>query len=43
MLRVKNLHTWSKWKGWDAESNRSVDLYQYPTPRTFSVGVEVQF
>lgn len=39
----ENLHTWSKWKGWDAESNRSVDLSQYPTPKTFSVGVEVQF
>src|SRR5690606_31878798 len=25
----ENLHTWSKWRGWDAESNRSVDLYQY--------------
>ena len=39
----ENLLTWTKWKGWDAESNRSVDLSQYPTPKTFSVGVEVQF
>ena len=39
----ENLHTWTKWRGWDAESNRSVDFSQYPTPKTFSFGVEVQF
>ena len=39
----ENLHTWTKWKGYDAESNRGVDLDQYPTPRTISFGVEVQF
>ena len=39
----ENLYTWSKWRGWDAESSRSVDYGQYPTPRTISVGVEVQF
>lgn len=39
----ENLHTWSKWRGWDAESNRGVDFGQYPTPKTFSFGVEVSF
>ena len=39
----ENLHTWTKWRGWDAESSRSVDYGQYPTPRTISFGVEVQF
>jgi len=39
----ENLYTWTKWKGFDAESNRGNDQAQYPTPRTLSFGVEVQF
>lgn len=39
----ENLYTWTKWKGWDAESSRGIDLGQYPTPRSVSFGVEVQF
>ncbi|MNK01455.1 Ferrienterobactin receptor precursor [compost metagenome] len=42
-LQAENLVTWSKWRGWDAESNRGADQYQYPTPRIISVGLEVQF
>ena len=41
--QAENLYTWSKWRGWDAESTRAVDYGQYPTPRTVSFGVEVQF
>ena len=41
--QAENVYTWSKWRGWDAESSRAVDYGQYPTPKTFSVGVEVQF
>ena len=39
----ENLYTWTNWKGWDAESSRGVDLGQYPTPRSVSFGIEVQF
>ena len=39
----ENIYTWTKWKGFDAESNRGNDQAQYPTPRTISFGVEVQF
>lgn len=42
-VQGENLHTWTKWRGWDAESNRTSDLGQYPTPRTYSFGVEVSF
>lgn len=42
-VQGENLVTWSKWRGWDAESNRGGDQYQYPTPRIFSVGLELQF
>lgn len=41
--QAENLYTWTKWRGWDAESSRSIDYGQYPTPRTISFGVEVQF
>lgn len=41
--QAENLHTWTKWKGFDAESNRGVDLDQYPTPRSVSFGIDVQF
>lgn len=39
----ENLFTLTKWRGWDAESNRAGDNYQYPTPRILSVGLEVGF
>lgn len=42
-LQGENLVTWTKWRGWDAESNRSGDFNQYPTPKIISVGVELQF
>ena len=41
--QAENLYTWTKWKGFDAESNRGIDGYEYPTPRTVTFGVEVQF
>ena len=42
-FQAENLFTWTKWRGWDAESNRAADQYQYPTPRILSIGLEVQF
>jgi len=42
-VQGENLVTWTKWRGWDAESNRLADQYQYPTPKIFSVGLELQF
>ncbi len=41
--QAENLITWTKWKGFDAESNRAQDFSSYPTPKTISFGVEVQF
>ncbi len=42
-LQAENLVTWSKWRGFDAESTRSADQYQYPTPKTFTLGIDVKF
>ena len=39
----ENIKTWSSWKGFDAESDRSADQYQYPTPKIFSFGIDLKF
>jgi TonB-linked SusC/RagA family outer membrane protein len=39
----ENLVTFSKWRGWDAESPRTADQYQYPTPKIVSVGLQLEF
>lgn len=42
-IQAENLVTWSKWKGYDAESDRAGDQWQYPTPRILSIGVNFGF
>lgn len=42
-LQGENLVTFSKWKGFDVESSRTNDVYQYPTPRLYTFGVDVKF
>ncbi|WP_157759857.1 SusC/RagA family TonB-linked outer membrane protein [Chryseobacterium piperi] len=43
ILQGENIYTWTKWRGFDPESSRNADLYQYPTPRTYTLGVNVKF
>lgn len=42
-VQGENLVTFSKWRGWDPESNRAGDQYQYPTPRIYTLGLDVKF
>ena len=42
-VQGENLKTWTKWQGFDAESNRAADQGQYPTPRIYSFGVDIKF
>lgn len=42
-LQAENLVTWSKWRGFDAESPRVSDQLQYPSARMFTVGFDVKF
>lgn len=42
-LQAENLATWTKWQGYDAESNRAADQSQYPSPKTFTLGFDVKF
>jgi TonB-linked SusC/RagA family outer membrane protein len=38
-----NLVTWTKWRGFDPESNQSTGFFDYPVPRTFSLGFDLNF
>ncbi|WP_396158498.1 SusC/RagA family TonB-linked outer membrane protein [Flavobacterium sp.] len=42
-LQAENLFNITKWQGFDPESDRSADFYQYPTPRLFTFGLDVKF
>ncbi len=42
-LQGENLANFTKWKGYDPESNRTSDYYQYPTARVYSLGFDVSF
>ncbi|QHI36528.1 TonB-dependent receptor SusC [Kordia antarctica] len=38
-----NLVTWTKWRGFDPESNQNTGFFDYPVPRTFSLGFDLNF
>jgi len=42
-VQGENLYTWTKWEGFDAESNRASDQAQYPTPKIYTFGVDIKF
>jgi TonB-linked SusC/RagA family outer membrane protein len=42
-LQGENLLTFTKWQGFDVESSRTLDVYQYPTPRLYTFGVDIKF
>lgn len=42
-IQGQNLVTFTKWRGYDAESSRGADQGQYPTPRIYTVGLDLKF
>lgn len=42
-VQAENIHTWTKWPGYDPESVSTFSLSVYPNPRTFSLGVNIDF
>lgn len=42
-IQGENLLIWTKWKGYDPEGVKTTSLGQYPNPRSFSFGVNVEF
>ncbi|MCG8580977.1 MAG: TonB-dependent receptor [Bacteroidales bacterium] len=39
----QNLFTWTKWTGFDPEDSNNLASYEYPTPRIFTVGLDLTF
>jgi TonB-linked SusC/RagA family outer membrane protein len=43
-IQGENLLTWSKWRGWDPESNyRAGDFFDYPTVKIVTLGLDIKF
>jgi TonB-linked SusC/RagA family outer membrane protein len=42
-LQGQNLFTWTKWRGFDPENGNEYARFSYPTPRTYVVGLNVNF
>ena len=42
-LNATNLFTWTKWTGLDPDDNNNISHYEYPSPRTFSLGATLTF
>ncbi|MBS2210167.1 TonB-dependent receptor [Carboxylicivirga mesophila] len=39
----QNLFTWTKWTGFDPEDSNNIAQYEYPTPRIFTLGLDLTF
>ena len=42
-VQAQNLATWTNWTGFDPEDNDNIAQYEYPTPRTYTAGLQVTF
>lgn len=39
----QNLYTWTKWTGFDPEESNNIATYEFPNPRTYTIGLDVNF
>ena len=39
----QNLATWTKWKGFDPEESNNIATYEFPNPKTYTVGLDLNF
>lgn len=42
-LQAQNLATWTEFTGFDPEDSNNIATYEYPTPRIFTMGVNLNF
>jgi TonB-linked SusC/RagA family outer membrane protein len=42
-LQGQNLATWTKWQGFDPEESNNIATYEFPNPRTYTVGLDINF
>jgi len=41
--QAQNLYTWTKWEGFDPEESNNIATYEFPNPRTYTVGLDINF
>lgn len=39
----QNLYTWTKWTGFDPEESNNIATYEFPNPKTYTLGIDVNF
>jgi hypothetical protein len=42
-VQGQNLATWTKWEGFDPEESNNIATYEFPNPRTYTVGLDINF
>ena len=42
-VQGQNLAIWSPWRGPDPEDNNNISLNEYPNPKMFVVGIDINF
>jgi TonB-linked SusC/RagA family outer membrane protein len=42
-IQAENLYTWTKWRGFDPDFGDTANVGAFPTPRTVSFGLNVEF
>ena len=42
-VQGQNLYTWTNFGGFDPEDDNNIAGYEYPTPRTITFGVDLNF
>lgn len=42
-VQGQNLYTWTQWTGFDPEDSNNISAFEYPVPRTLTVGLNVTF
>jgi len=41
--QAQNLYTWTKWAGFDPEESNNIATYEFPNPRTYTIGLDINF
>lgn len=42
-VQAENLYTWTAWRGFDPENGNEYNRFSYPSPRTYTAGLNVNF
>jgi TonB-linked SusC/RagA family outer membrane protein len=41
--QAQNLYTWTKWNGFDPEESNNIATYEFPNPKTYTMGLDINF